>query len=36
MSIQNNTGTKPVLDYLIVPNFQGVNRLFDLSYENIG
>ena len=25
---------KPYLDYLIDPNFQGVNRLFVLSFEN--
>ena len=24
----------PYLDYLIDPNFQGVNRLFVLSFEN--
>ena len=25
---------KPYLDYLIDPSFQGVNRLFDLSFKN--
>ena len=25
----------PYLDYLIDPSFQGVNRLFALSFENI-
>ena len=28
-------GPNPYLDYLIDPSFQGVNRLFVLSYENI-
>ena len=31
---QNNTSGKPYLDYLIDPSFQGVNRLFVLSFEN--
>ena len=32
---QNNTSGKPYLDYLIDPSFQGVNRLFVLSFENM-
>ena len=35
MSIKNNnTGTKLDFDFLIDPNFQGVNRLSDLLFEN--
>ena len=30
---QKNTSSKPI-DYLIDPSFQGVNRLFVLSFEN--
>ena len=29
-----NTRAKPYLDYFIDPSFQGVNRLFVLSFEN--
>ena len=31
---KNSRATKSILSFLINPSFQGVNRLFDLSFEN--